>query len=83
MSEKVVAPYGKLPKQENKQTNYQDYTQVACYFTHENRKSFRMAPPLFHLIENNLVSNLLQFFNEISLFVKISEEVVAPYGKLS
>ena len=44
------------------------------------RKSFRMAPPLFHSIWNNIVSNYL---NEISLFVKMSEKVVAPYGKLS
>ena len=44
-------------------------------------KSFRMAPPLFHSIWNNVVSNLPSM--RISLFVEMSEKVVAPYGKLS
>ena len=40
-------------------------------------KSFRMAPPLFHSIWNNTVSNLPQW--DIH---KMSKKVVAPYGKL-
>ena len=43
-------------------------------------KSFRMAPPLFYSIWNNIVSNLPQW--DI-FFEKMSEKVVAPYGKLS
>ena len=42
-------------------------------------KSVRTTPPLFHSIWNNIVS----YLNEISLFVKMSEKVVAEYGKLS
>ena len=42
-------------------------------------KSFRMAPPLFHSIWNNIVSNLPHWYIP---FVKMSEKVVAPYGKL-
>ena len=40
-----------------------------------------MVQPLFHSIWNIIVSNLPQW--DIPLFVKMSEKVMAPYGKLS
>ena len=41
-----------------------------------------MAPPLFHSIVYEIIEYLI-YLNEISIFVKMSEKVVAPYGKLS